>query len=77
MESVSRSNHRLRMLATGIEGNQFLGISPWLGPCEIDLETTDRLMIGGGRDDSPQPFPYAQWKLSAAPEPRNLSPRKP
>ena len=77
VESVGKGNDRLRMLATGIEGNRLLGISPWLGPCGIDLETTDRLLIGGAREDSPQSFPYAQWKLLAAPEPRNLPPRKP
>ena len=77
VESVSKDNDRLRMLAMRIEGNRLFGISPWLGPCSIDLETTDRLLIGGARDDSPLPFPYAQWKLSAAPEPRNLPPRQP
>ena len=77
VESVSSDNDRLRMLAMRIEGNRLFGISPWLGPCDIDLEKTDRLLIGGARDDSPLPFPYAQWKLLAAPEPRNLPPRKP
>ena len=77
VESVSSDNDRLRMLAMRIEGNRLFGVSPWLGPCDIDLERTDRLLIGGAHDDSPQPFPYAQWKLSAAPEPRNLPPRKP
>ena len=77
VESVSSDNDRLRMLAMRIEGNRLFGMSPWLGPCDIDLEKTDRLLIGGVRDDSPLPFPYAQWKLLAAPEPRNLPPRKP
>jgi len=77
VESVSSDNDRLRMLAMRIEGNRLFGISPWLGPWNIDLETTDRLLIGGARDDSPQPFPYTKWKLLAAPEPRNLPPRQP
>ena len=77
VESVSRGNDRVRMLATGIEGNRLTGIGLWLGPCAIDLETTDRLLIGGARENSPLPFPYAQWKLLAAPEPRNLPPQKP
>jgi len=77
VESVSSDNDRLRMLAMRIEGNRLFGISPWLGPCDIDLEKTDRLLIGGARDDSPLPFPFTQWKLLAAPEPRNLPPRKP
>jgi hypothetical protein len=60
------------MVATGILGNVLLGTSPIVGPCRIDLERIDRLLIGGARDESPQPVPYSQWKLQAAPEPRNL-----
>lgn len=77
VESVSRDNDRLRMLAMRIEGNRLTGTSPWLGPCGIDLETTDRLLIGGARENSPQLVPYARWKLLSAPEPRNLPPQKP
>jgi hypothetical protein len=74
VEGVAGANDRLRMMATGIRGNVLLGTSPIVGPCRIDLERIDRLLIGGARDESPQPVPYSQWKLQAAPEPRNLPP---
>lgn len=74
VESVSRDNERLRMAAMSIDGSLLLGISPVVGPCRIDLEKTDRLIIGGAADDPPRTLPYAQWKLRPAPEPRNLPP---
>jgi hypothetical protein len=77
VESVTGVHDRLRMVATGIEGNVLLGTSPVVGPFRIDLEKIDRLLIGGARDESPGPVPYSQWKLQAAPEPRNLPPARP
>ncbi len=77
VEGVSGNTQRLRMAATGIEGNMLLGTSPVVGPCRIDLEKTDRLLIGRAIDALPQTLPYAQWKLQPAPEPRNLPPRNP
>jgi|GEM_PF-720920 len=74
VEGVAGTNDRLRMMATGIRGNVLLGTSPVVGPCRIDLGRIDRLLIGGARDESPQPVPYSQWKLQPAPEPRNLPP---
>ncbi|MCX7414257.1 MAG: PDZ domain-containing protein, partial [Planctomycetia bacterium] len=75
VESVSGSNQRLRMMATGVEGNLLVGTSPVVGPCRIDLEKIERLMIGRAIDNTPRSPPYAQWKLQPAPEPRNLPPR--
>jgi hypothetical protein len=77
VESVSGSTQRLRMTATGIEGNRLVGTSPVVGPCQIDLEKIDRLLIGGDIEKTPRNLPYAQWKLQPAPEPRNLPPRNP
>jgi hypothetical protein len=77
VESVSGSTQRLRMMATGIEGNLLVGTSPVVGPCRIDLEKIDRLLIGRAIDNTPRSPPYAQWKLQPAPEPRNLPPRNP
>ena len=77
VESVSGSTQRLRMMATGIEGNLLVGTSPVVGPCRIDLEKIERLLIGRAIDNTPRSLPYAQWKLQPAPEPRNLPPRNP
>jgi len=77
VESVSGSTQRLRMTATGIEGNLLVGTSPVVGPCRIDLEKIERLLIGRAIDNTPRSPPYAQWKLQPAPEPRNLPPRNP
>ena len=77
VESVSGSTQRLRMMATGIEGNLLVGTSPVVGPCRIDLEKIERLLIGRAIDNTPRSPPYAQWKLQPAPEPRNLPPRNP
>ena len=77
VESVSGSTQRLRMMATGIEGNLLVGTSPVVGPCRIDLEKIERLLIGRAIDSTPRSPPYAQWKLQPAPEPRNLPPRNP
>jgi len=62
------------MTVTGIKGNMLLGTSSVVGPCRIDLERIDRLLLGETVDGSPRKIPYAQWKLQPAPEPRNLSP---
>mgnify|MGYP003332956648 CR=1 FL=1 len=75
VEGVGGKDHRLRLLATGIDGNLLLGRSPVVGPCRIDLEKTDRLAIGAAGTTSQPSLPYAQWKLQPAPEPRNLPPR--
>jgi hypothetical protein len=76
VEGVAADGSRLRMAATGIRGNVLLGISPVIGPCRIDLEKIDRLLIGGAIASIPGNFPYSQWQLQPAPEPRNVpSPR--
>ncbi|MFM7290341.1 MAG: hypothetical protein ACKO6B_03800 [Planctomycetia bacterium] len=77
VEGVGGTAERLRMAATGIDGNTLLGTSPVVGPCRIDLEKIDRLLIGGRPDGAVATLPYAQWKLQPAAEPRNLPPRKP
>lgn len=77
VESVAGDSSRLRMAATGIKGNALLGTSSVVGPCRIDLEKIDRLLIGRAIDNTPRSLPYAQWKLQPAPEPRNLPPRNP
>ena len=77
VEGVAASSSRLRMAATGIKGNTLLGTSSVVGPCRIDLERIDRLLIGRAIDNTPRSLPYAQWKLQPAPEPRNLPPRNP
>jgi len=77
VEGVAADSSRLRMAATGIKGNTLLGTSSVVGPCRIDLERIDRLLIGRAIDNTPRSLPYAQWKLQPAPEPRNLPPRNP
>ena len=74
VEGVSGDDARLRMAASGIEGNVLLGQSSVFGPCRIDLTKIDRLLIGGGGGDQPRPLPYSQWKLQPASEPRNAKP---
>ena len=76
VEGVTGDSNKLRMAASGIQGNVLLGISPIIGPCRIDLEKIDRLLIGGAIDSIPRNFPYSQWKLQPAPEPRNLPSRR-
>ena len=76
VESVAGDSSRLRMAATGIKGNTLLGTSSVVGPCRIDLERIDRLLIGGKIEKTPQNRPFSQWKLQPAPEPRNLPSRR-
>ena len=76
VEGVAADSSRLRMAATGIRGNTLLGTSSVVGPCRIDLERVDRLLIGGDIDKTPQKRPFSQWKLQPAPEPRNLPSRR-
>ena len=76
VEGVAGANDRLRMVATGIRGNVLLGTSPVVGPCRIDLERIDRLLIGGASEETPRNLPFSQWKLQSAPEPRNLPSRR-
>ncbi len=76
VESVAGDSSRLRMAATGIKGNTLLGTSSVVGPCRIDLERIDRLLIGGDIEKTPRKRPFSQWKLQPAPEPRNLPSRR-
>jgi hypothetical protein len=76
VESVTGGTGRLRMAATGIEGNVLVGMHEILGPSRIDLDSIDRLLLGGMLEETPKLPPYAQWQLQPAAEPRNL-PKKP
>jgi len=76
VESVAPDHSRLQMTATGIKGNVLVGTSSVVGPCRIDLERIDRLLIGDATDGSPRKMPYSQWKLQPAPGPRNLPPAR-
>jgi hypothetical protein len=76
VESVIGGTGRLRMAATGIEGNVLVGMHEILGPSRIDLDSIDRLLLGGVLEETPKLPPYAQWQLQPAAEPRNL-PKKP
>ncbi len=76
VESVTGGTGRLRMAATGIEGNVLVGMHEILGPSRIDIDSIDRLLIGGVLEETPKLPPYAQWQLQPAAEPRNL-PKKP
>jgi hypothetical protein len=77
VESVSGGDARLEMMATGVDGNLLTGSNAVIGPCRIDLEAIDRLLVGGEVEASPGLVPYSQWKLEPAPEPRNLPKRRP
>ena len=68
---------RMRLRATGVEGNLLLGMSPAIGRAVIDLGSVDRLLLGAGTSAPSPARPYAQWRLEPAPEPRNLPPRNP
>jgi hypothetical protein len=77
VEAVAGRGGRLRMAATGIEGNVLVGSHAILGASRIDLDSIDRLLIGGMLEETPKRLPYAQWQLQPAAEPRNLPPKKP
>lgn len=71
VEAVDAADHRLRMQATGITGNMLHGRSAILNLCSVDLDTIDRLLVGGGHSERPYDAPFSQWRLQPAPEPRN------
>jgi len=77
VEAVASRGGRLRMAATGIEGDVLIGAHAILGPSRIDLNSIDRLLIGGVLEETPRLPPYAKWQLQPAAEPRNLPPKKP
>jgi hypothetical protein len=77
VEAVAGRGERLRMTATGIEGNFLIGSHAILGPSRIDLDSIDRLLLGGVLEETPRLPPYAKWQLQPAAEPRNLPPKKP
>lgn len=77
VEAVTLSVGRLRMAATGIEGNVLVGSHAVLGVSRIDLNSIDRLLIGGVLEETPKRLPYAQWQLQPAAEPRNLPKQRP
>ncbi|MEI8370121.1 MAG: hypothetical protein WCJ31_16935 [Planctomycetia bacterium] len=77
VEAVAGRGERLRMAATGIEGSVLIGSHAILGASRIDLDSIDRLLIGGVLEETPKRLPYAQWQLQPAAEPRNLPKKQP
>lgn len=75
IDAVTGGTSRLRLWATGIKGNLLRGTNPSIGPCVIDLADVTTLTIGGAEAGS-QAVPFAQWRLTLAPDPRNLPARK-
>ena len=78
VEGVAADGGRLHMTVTGVDANVLSGTNPVLGPCQIDLGRTDRLLIGRAIriDAESRPLPYSQWRLRPAAEPRNLPSRR-
>lgn len=75
VDAMISQTERLRLVATGIDGNVIRGVNPAIGPCSIDLENVRVVFLGGAFDGLPQKSPYSQWRLAPAPDPRNLPPR--
>ncbi len=76
VEAVANDGGRRRLVADAVEGNVLSGRHAVLGAIRIDVDSADRLLLGGMADIAPFTLPYAKWQLRPATEPRNLPPRK-
>jgi hypothetical protein len=64
------AGRRVTLVAERVADQAIHGMSPALGAGNIDLETVDRLLLGGAIESEADELPYRQWKLRPAPEPR-------
>ena len=77
VQGVTGSGFRLTLLADRIEGNVVFGRSGAIGKCRMDLSAVDELLIGNAiEEQSPRAFPYRQWLLTPAKDPKNAPPQR-
>ena len=65
----SFSGNRLTFNAENVTRNVLSGRSEILGPCRLDLQQIDRLLIGSAIEKEAANLPFHQWRLTAAIEP--------
>lgn len=77
VQGVTGSGFRLTLLADRIDGNVVFGRSGAIGKCRMDLSAVDELLIGNAiHGQSPRAFPYRQWLLTPAKDPKNAPPQR-
>lgn len=74
VQGVTAGGERVTLVATGVAGTLIQGRSLAIGPAAIDTAEVDRLLVGSAIEAEARDFPYRQWKLKPAPEPRALRP---
>ncbi len=74
VQAVRNDGVRITFQADRVVGDQVKGTSEVLGPCQVELRTTDQLLIGqGGVKKGAVKVPYQQWKLTNAVDPKYLT----
>lgn len=75
VQGVTAGGERVTLVAAGVAGTLIQGRSPAIGPAAIDTAAVDRLLVGAAIEAEAREFPYRQWKLKPAAEPRALRQR--
>lgn len=68
-QAIPEDRKRMTLVPQSVEGSFLRGKSRILGDCQVDLRTTNIILIGAAILDSNIPLAYEQWKLRRAPEP--------
>ncbi len=70
MQVLKSDGIRLTFFAEQMADGSLAGTSDVLGPCRVDLNVVDQLLIGGAIEEAAALLAYQQWKLHNAAEPK-------
>lgn len=75
-QGVAANGTRVTLAVDDMQEGRIRGRIAALGPGLIDVDATDRVLLGAAIDREAGSLPYQQWKLKPAPEPRALRGRR-
>jgi thiol-disulfide isomerase/thioredoxin len=70
VQALDRQGVRLTFFAEEVAGSILSGTSDVLGPCRVDLEQVDQLLLSSAIDKAAAELAYHQWRLHPAIEPK-------
>ena len=70
VQALRNDGVRVTFIAEKVSAGAIVGKSDVLGPCTVDVKSTDQLMFGSGIEQQAAKAAYQQWKLASAVEPK-------
>jgi thiol-disulfide isomerase/thioredoxin len=73
MQAVRRDGVRLSFVPDRVEKAVVHGKSELLGPCQVEVNDVDQLLLGSAIEADAREMQYSDWRLRPAPDPRFVS----